>query len=469
MMNPVREHHEEAHGDGEHQHGEMQMSPEHREQMRDQHHQQTLWVPLTVLALGAWLLSSPFTFGYAHGALMWSDTISGLVLMLLGARWCKSPRHPIIPWAACFVGIWLQAAPLIFWAKNPAAYVTDTFVGAWVIALTILIRGMPNMIMMMGMGPEVPRGWSYNPSSWAQRVPLIATAMIGWFISRYLAAYQLGYINAAWDPFFGESTRQVLTSNVSKSWPISDAGFGAFAYTVETMMGLMGGVKRWRTMPCMVTFFGILVVPLGLVHITLVVLQPVIVGHWCTLCLAAAGVMLIMIPLTVDEVVAMCQFLKQSRNEGKPFWKTFWKGGTVSGEGEDKRSPGLNEEVAKTFPAMFWGVSCPWSLLLCTAAGIWLMFSPSALGSSGAAADSNHLIGAVIVTVSVIATAEVLRVGRFLNLLLGAWIVASPFLLNGFAAQAKWANVTVGVIIILLTFPRGPVRENYGSWNDYIR
>ncbi|MDW7773307.1 MAG: hypothetical protein SCH71_10495 [Desulfobulbaceae bacterium] len=34
-------------------------------------------------------------------------------------------------------------------------------------------------------------------------------------------------------------------------------------------------------------------------------LQPVVVGHWCTLCLVTAFIMLIMIPFTVDELVAI--------------------------------------------------------------------------------------------------------------------------------------------------------------------
>lgn len=88
---------------------------------------------------------------------------------------------------------------------------------------------------------------------------------------------------------------------MSKSFPISDAGLGAFAYTFELLMSWMGKTSRWRTMPWMVTFFFILVVPLGLVHITLVILQPVVVGQWCASCLFAAFIMLLMIPLAQDE------------------------------------------------------------------------------------------------------------------------------------------------------------------------
>src|SRR5438093_13661427 len=109
---------------------------------------------------------------------------------------------------------------------------------------------------------------------------MIGLALIGWLLSRYLAAFQLGYINAAWDPFFGESTMEVLTSDVSKMMPVSDAGMGALAYTLEMLMGWMGGKERWRTMPWMVVFCFILVVPLGLVHSRLVILRAGAVGCW---------------------------------------------------------------------------------------------------------------------------------------------------------------------------------------------
>jgi hypothetical protein len=103
--------------------------------------------------------------------------------------------------------------------------------------------------VMMTRGPDTPPGWSYNPSDWIQRGPIIAMAFVGFFLSRYLAAYQLGHIAYPWDPFFGDDTRRVLDSEVSKAWPISDAGLGAVSYMLEALSGLMGGKNRWRTMP----------------------------------------------------------------------------------------------------------------------------------------------------------------------------------------------------------------------------
>jgi hypothetical protein len=431
-----------------------------------------LWTNFTVMSLGAWLISSPATFTYGDSALLVSDIASGTLLFVFAtlALW---PRFDFFGrWGVALVGTWLQFAPLVFWAPTAAAYFNDTLVGALAIALSILVPMMPGMahhMAMMKPGPDIPPGWTYNPSSWHQRAPMIGLAMLGWLVSRYLAAYQLGYIPTAWDPSFGESTVRVLTSEVSRMWPISDAGLGAAAYTFELLMAWMGGKTRWRTMPWMVTFFFILVVPLGLTHIVLVVLQPVAVGHWCTLCLLAASLMLAMIPLTIDEVIAMAQFMKKKVREGAPFWRTFWVGDTIEGGAKDDRTPRYGAPAAQMIAPMAWGVSVPWTLAASTLAGLWLMFAPAVFGTRGIGADSDHLVGALIVTVAAIATAEVVRAARLLNVLLGAWLVAAPWFFAGAPAAARWNDVLVGLAVMALSLPRGPVRERYAGWDRFVR
>jgi hypothetical protein len=267
-----------------------------REMMLHMHHKQTLWVYWTLIILGVWLMLSPLTFSYGKGVVMpsggrsvwlplelriacmkWSDIISGALLLFFSWR-ALTPYRPLSIWICCFIGVWLSVAPVLFWAPTAVAYLNDTFIGILIIALTILIPGMPNMIVCMKMGSEVPQGWSYNPSSWAQRLIMIVTGFLGFIVSRYLATYQLGYMDHVWDPFFGQSSEAVLNSKMSHSLPVSDAALGSLAYTFEFLMGFMGSPSRWRTMPWMVAFFGILVIPLGLVHIFLVISQPLTVG-----------------------------------------------------------------------------------------------------------------------------------------------------------------------------------------------
>ena len=429
---------------------------------------ESLWASFVNLILGAWLVTSPFTFGYESAVMSWSDIISGsliIVFSLLSAY--KGSPGDLARWANCFVGIWLLFAPLVFWSPDAAAYANDTIVGSLVIAFAVLVTMMPGMDMsVVTEGADLPPGWSYNPSTWLQRAPIILLAVVGFLASRYMAAFQLGHITTVWDPFFGDGTRRVLTSDVSKMFPISDAGLGAVAYVIEILMGFMGDRARWRTMPWMVTFFGILVVPLGTVSVILIVLQPLSVGAWCSLCLLATIAMLTMIPATLDEVVAMIQFMVQARREGKPLWRTFWLGGVVEGEKDDRLTPfDWSNPVSSMF--LPW-LTSNWKLLISMGLGVWVLFAPTVLGTTGRASESDRLLGVLIVTFTAIAVAEVGRPARFLNILFGAWLVIAPFLLAGYAPGGFAGGIIAGFALIILSFPRGKIRGRYGSWQPFI-
>lgn len=75
-------------------------------------------------------------------------------------------------------------------------------------------------------------------------------------------------------------------------------------------------------------------------------------------------------------------------------------------------------------------------------------------------ADSDHLVGALIVTVAIAAMAEVGRLLRFINVAFGVWLIASPWVLSG----ASMVDVVIGLAMIALSLPRGQrSREHYGS------
>ena len=433
-----------------------------------------IWRDFANILLGIWLIASPATLGYRDAAMVASDLAAGILIVILGAL-TLSPRFDLVRWGLCLSGIWLLFAPLVFWTRDAGAFANDTIVGALVIAFSVLIPMMPGRAhhdVMMTPGPDTPPGWSYNPSGWIQRGPIVAMAFVGFFISRYLAAYQLGHISYPWDPFFNDGTRRVLDSEISRAWPIADAGLGAVSYMLEALSGLMGGRNRWRTMPWMVLMFGVLVVPLGVVSIVLVVLQPVAVGAWCTLCLVTASAMLIMIAPAVDEVVATGQFLAAARRDGKPFWRTFWVGGTLDQYKTD-RPPVATEQsherstVARIIAALDLN-NVPWTLLLSAALGVWLMAAPGVLGVTGAAADSNYLAGALVVTWAVIGFGEVTRPVRLLNIPIGLWIAISPWVLTGVPPVSRWADAIVGLLIVALSVRRGRVEEQFGGWNRLL-
>ena len=415
------------------------------------------WSQIPLLVLGLWLVVSPFSLGYRNVPLIWSDVISGILVTALAVIAFRTKRV-WAAWANTFVGLWLAFAPVAFRTPDAAAYANDTLIGMLVMTFAVLIP------MMMKMpGPEVPLGWSYNPSTWMQRAPILALALLSFFLARYMTAFQLGHIASAWDPIFGDGTVLVLGSALSKSFPISDAGLGAFTYLVELLSGFMGDPRRWRTMPWMVALFGFMVVPLGIVSVVLIMLQPVIVGAWCTACLLSALFMLIMVALSLDEVIAMLQFLMQTHRAGKSVWRTFWLGGDALGDNLTPQRPQTDHQSQ-----MFWGVTVPWNLLVTAALGAWLMIAPDVFKTQGLAADSDHILGALVVTVAIVAFAEVTRAARFINIALALAIIVLPWVFGG-ATLASGANdLIIGLLIIALSIPPGKIKNTYGGWNALI-
>lgn len=175
-------------------------------------------------------------------------------------------------------------------------------------------------------GSGVPPGWEYNPSTWKQRLPIAAAAMVGFAIATYLSLFQYGVIDTVWEPFFGNGSRNVLESKLSSVLPVKDAALGAASYLADAVAGVLYGIHRWRTAPWIVVVFALAVGPLGLISILLVISQPVLYGSFCTLCLGSAAISLMMIPPAVDEALASGQELRRVKQAGGSVWTAFWRG-----------------------------------------------------------------------------------------------------------------------------------------------
>lgn len=492
--------------EGRQGHGSHQGSAQAQGMAHANHHDMhqdgppTRWPHLANIGLGFWLMTTAWVTGFTGpatitrrvyevtlerhlppvewraAALAWSDAVSGLLLVIAGALSLSRRTAWFGQWAAAFVGVWLLFAPLVLWSPSAAQFQNDLLVGALAIAFSVLVVMMPGMSMEGMMDSKViPPGWTYCPSTGAQRLPIAALGLIGLLISRMLAAYQLGHIDTVWEPFFAgnpldprNGTEEIITSSVSKAWPVPDAGLGAVSYMLEILMAVMGTRARWRTMPWMVTFFGILVIPLGVVSIYFVIIQPIVIGTWSTPALVAALAMVIMIPFALDEVIAMGQYLLWAYRQGKPLVATFFRGGAVAA-GEETSTDHLID------PAAFWqdarrGITLPWTLGVSMAIGAFLMLTRLTLGSSGAMANSDHVIGALTITVAIIATAEVARALRLVNVLFGGWLLGAPWVLGGHSTVATVVSLVMGVALIALSLPRGPrSQEHYATWDRYIR
>lgn len=440
-------------------------------------HGASRWAHFVNIGLGTWLLTQPPLIDVSEPLLRRSEMALGVALIVCAVL-ALSWRAPWARWLCAGIGAVVMAVPFLFSTANATAYLSDTLVGALIFGLAVCTKPEPGPSAVAALtGPEVPPGWSYNPSAWTQRLPIIALALIGLYVSRYLAGYQLGYIPEVWDPFFaGEpsdpqnGTEEIITSSVSKAWAVSDAAVGGYVYMLEILTGIVGSRMRWRTMPWLVVLFGLMIAPLGVTSIVFIIIQPVVIGTWSTIALIGAAAVLVQIPYSLDELLATLQFMRRRIKAGRNWLRVFLFGDTDEvperGAGqpfqdEFDRSPG---GVLKSI--IGGGVSLPWGLALSALIGLFLLFTRLTLGAEGNMANADHVIGALVLTVVSIAAAEVARPARYLNVLLGCALFITPFVFEA-SLVGTLASIAAGAALILLSVRRTSISERYGNWNPY--
>lgn len=87
------------------------------------------------------------------------------------------------------------------------------------------------------------------------------------------------------------------------------------------------------------------------------------------------------------------------------------------------------------------------------AAGLWLMVAPFVLGGDAASDWSKILSGAVMTTLAAIRLARPATTTTLslINVLIGAWLITSPFVLGYHTAVGPaWHDVVVGAIVMML-------------------
>lgn len=439
-------------------------------------HGENRWVHMVNIALGSWLFTQPLLIHVQEPALRFGEILLGALLMVFATA-ALSWRATWARWACAAIGTIVMALPFLFWTGNAAAYLSDTLVGALIVGFAIGTKPEPGVSpIAAAAGPLIPPGWTYNPSSWTQRLPIVLIALFGLYVSRYLAGYQLGHIPNVWDPFFAGSpndpqngTEEVITSAVSKAFPVSDAALGGYTYLLEILTGVIGSTARWRTMPWLVILFGLMIAPLGITSIAFIIIQPIVIGTWSIVALLGAAAILVQIPYSLDEMIATLQFLKRRHAAGRHWLSVLFRGDTDTDDGTGaKRSDEFERPPGVVFKDMFsGGVNLPWNLAVVAAIGLALLFSPVMLGTQGFVAGAHHVAGCLALTVVSIAAAEVARAARFLNLPIGLGLMCVPLIADA-SVQVNAVSWVAGLAIAGLSLRRGTVNERYGAWNRMI-
>jgi nucleoside-diphosphate-sugar epimerase len=452
----------------------------HEALIRSQH-RDNRWAHFVNMGLATWLITQPLLINVQEPLLRWSEIGLGVALFVCAAL-ALSWRAPWARWLCAGIGALVMAAPFLFSTGNAAAYLSDSLVGALIFGFAVGTKPEPGSSAIAALtGPEIPPGWSYNPSNWTQRLPIIALAVIGLYVSRYLAGYQLEHIPGVWDPFFVGSptdpqngTEEVITSAVSRAFPVSDAAVGGYTYLLEILTGLVGSRMRWRTMPWLVLLFGLMIAPLGITSILFIVIQPVVIGTWSAIALIGATAVLLQIPYSLDELLATIQFLRRRKAAGQNWLRVLFVGDTddeqpaKGAKRPDTLADEFDQPPSQVLKSMLGGgVSLPWNLALAALIGLALLFTRVTLGVDGALANAHHVIGSLVLTVISVAAAEVARPVRWLNTLLGAVLIATPFVWEANTLTLV-VSVALGLALIVLSIRRGPIRERYGHWSRLI-
>ena len=150
-------------------------------------------------------------------------------------------------------------------------------------------------------------------SAWSRRVPVIVLSLAGLAVATTLTLFQADVLGSVWEPFFGDGSRQVLTSSVSQALPVPDASLGAVAYLLEAVLESIGGNRRAHDKPWIVVAAGLVAAGLALAALGLVAIQALVVGAFCTLCLTSAAISLVVAALVAPEVRVAIDVLRARR------------------------------------------------------------------------------------------------------------------------------------------------------------
>src|SRR5690606_1933186 len=113
--------------------------------------------------------------------------------------------------------------------------------------------------------------------------------------------------------------------------------------------------------------------------------------------------------------------------------------------------------------------SRPWNLVLIALIGAFVMAAPGILELGGSIADSCHITGALTVAFAVIAMSEVTRTLRFVHIISGLWLIATPWLLGAEDPFSAWPIMLAGAALIALCFRKGSITDRRGGFGQYVK
>lgn len=108
-----------------------------------------------------------------------------------------------------------------------------------------------------------------------------------------------------------------------------------------------------------------------------------------------------------------------------------------------------------------------WFRIPALVAGLWLLAAPTVLEYSGVWRTNDTIVGALAASVALIAMSEVMRPMRWINVVLGAWLLVAPAVI---VIAAAGHRMLAGLMLLSTSLVRGRVHSNFGGgWSSLWR
>lgn len=380
--------------------------------------------------LGLLLICTPHILNYHDTSIILSNRICGLLLILLASL---SFIHRSVLWLGVFIGIWEILFPCLLHC-SATVFANDTLLGFAIFATVCIPPIRPDPLEV---GPTLPEGTSYNPSSGGRRAAVLIFSLLGWLQARYLTASTLGITLASYAPaFFIYPT--IMT-----------------AYALLVVLTLSGGERRWHTRPKIVIIVAVTLLTTMIMTLLLSLLQRLCPENW--LCLTLTIQPALASVFAYDELRATLAYLSQFSKKkadlvrialfGSEFYKEslFWEERTVL-------------PFSKACKQAFLGISFPINQILSIFLAIACMKFGYGKAFSEALRNYISMCCWFITVLSILSFAESLRYLRWFCLIFSSAILLSPVFFHiPLTSPYLVPIIILGIILIIL--PIGKIQQ----------
>ncbi|BAE81185.1 conserved hypothetical protein [Chlamydia felis Fe/C-56] len=348
--------------------------------------------------LGLLLIFTPNTLNYQEPSIILSDRICGSLLIILALA---SFYKRSVLWFGVFVGIWVTLFSC-FPERSSLVFANDTLIGFAIFAVVCIPPTRPEALEV---GPTLPEGISYNPSSGGRRAAVLLLSLISWIQSRYLTASALGLSKTAFEGDFF-----VYASMMT-------------AYSLLIVLSLSGGERRWHTRPKIVIATAITLLFTIVLTLIPIVLKQLSLDCW--ICLSQTIQPALAFVFAYDELRAtfiyLSQFIGKKRELirmsffGSEYYRDslFWEERTVL-------------PFIKACKQAFQGISFPINLLIAVCVAIGFIKISDELAIADTLRNYINICCWFIIVLSILSFAESLRRLRWLCLIFSVAILLSP-------------------------------------------